>query len=774
VTSRALRLLAAIALAAAAARVPAAPQLDPVAEAGRDLTRLAERLRSVESEYGRPDESGGARAAHAFAQGEVRFLLGDWQNASVLLYDALDRPELPPTDRAAALHDLGESLWQQRRYASALASFRALLADGAARGTPRQADAAVRALDCLVRLGRHREVPALLELAREVLGGALPPEALYLAAKAAYHRDDLPPSERQEAARKAFDVVPPPFHLAASYFKGALSVQAGALDAAAGDFERCADATASDARQAEIRELCGLALARVQGELGRWSLALERYHGVPRSSPRYHEALYESAWIYVKARRYDLALRTAGLVADLAPESPLAAQATLLQGHLALKLDRHGEAVDVYGRVVATYAPVRDELDAILTLHEDPVRYFDELVHRDERGFSAASVLPPIALRWAATQRQVAQALEVVAALESARRDLVEGRESADRLEAALSRGFGLGAYPHLEEGYARAEAIENAAARLEGRLATEEASLHGPAFAAGEAYRRARLDRETLEARLRALPATPEEVEARVARDRSRVAGLEKAAFKLRNEAQSCAAALAGLKGWMGGHAAEVGGDARARRELDLEIEAHRDVVAGYERELAALRTDLSRALDAAGHGAGGPADDALREAYRERVSRERELLAAARVGLMGEARARAEALDAVREQLAALQLRADQAKRKLLGVARTGGEALRAQVAAERARLEEDGRALAAVGGEAQDLVGRIAYDSFQAVRTQLYRLVLKADVGIVDVAWTRKRQRLDRIQALSAKKAEDLSSLEDGFSGVLKEVE
>ncbi len=73
-----------------------------------------------------------------------------------------------------------------------------------------------------------------------------------------------------------------------------------------------------------------------------------------------------------------------------------------------------------------------------------------------------------------------------------------------------------------------------------------------------------------------------------------------------------------------------------------------------------------------------------------------------------------------------------------------------------------------------DAKNLVGSVAYRSFRQVRAQFYRLVLKADVGIVDVAWQRKRERVEKIQQLSSQKAADIQALEDDFRGILKEVQ
>ena len=62
--------------------------------------------------------------------------------------------------------------------------------------------------------------------------------------------------------------------------------------------------------------------------------------------------------------------------------------------------------------------------------------------------------------------------------------------------------------------------------------------------------------------------------------------------------------------------------------------------------------------------------------------------------------------------------------------------GEEIRDKVVAEAKLLDGYSKDVGSVSGDAQQLVGRIAYDSFRRVRRQFYDLVLKADVGVVDV--------------------------------------
>jgi hypothetical protein len=99
---------------------------------------------------------------------------------------------------------------------------------------------------------------------------------------------------------------------------------------------------------------------------------------------------------------------------------------------------------------------------------------------------------------------------------------------------------------------------------------------------------------------------------------------------------------------------------------------------------------------------------------------------------------------------------------------------EALRARVEAERQDLTAQAAALEGLQQSSRDLLGQIAVRSIGDVRAQFYRLVLKADVGIVDVAWSRKRVRLDKIQTLAVQKDGEVEQLDREYRSLLREVE
>jgi tetratricopeptide (TPR) repeat protein len=334
VTSRVRR---GAALLAAALAIPAAASDEP--DLARQYEVLEGQVRHVEQEYSRPDESQAQRAQRRFSEGEVQFLLESWEPALVRLYDAVEVPEFRASvDYPTAVYYVGESLYRQGEYRTARGWFRQLLASP---GAPRQREALLRSLDIAIRTNDAAGVDLLLEQGRIAFGDRPPPELAYLSAKATATRTGLSRDERRRRAIAAFDAVPAPFQSRAAYWQGALLVEAGDLEGAAARFRACVELPGREARLLEVRELCHLALGRVYGDLGRFQDAADHYQEIPRESPRFEEALYELAWTWVRARKYEQALRAAALITDLSPDSPMAPEAAILQGHLLLRMGRY-------------------------------------------------------------------------------------------------------------------------------------------------------------------------------------------------------------------------------------------------------------------------------------------------------------------------------------------------------------------------------------------------------------------------------------------------
>ena len=88
------------------------------------------------------------------------------------------------------------------------------------------------------------------------------------------------------------------------------------------------------------------------------------------------------------------------------------------------------------------------------------------------------------------------------------------------------------------------------------------------------------------------------------------------------------------------------------------------------------------------------------------------------------------------------------------------------------ETANLARYRVALGSLEGETEDVVGAITYLNFNRVHDRFYDLVLRADLGKIDVSWARREDHRLRIDALTRERARELQALDDEFRDVMDE--
>ena len=747
-----------------------ATKLDQVSAQLRNAT---ENLGVVETQYAtRADPSNELVLERRFSDGEIQYLLQDWPTASVLFYDLLaDKAFDRNPRRPDALWYLSDALYQQQSYGSARLYLRELLQQD----TPRYREALSRYLDVTSKLNDWGNLEPYLAKARGP-DGQLPPDLQYVYAKWLARRPDLPPEERRRRAAEAFQRLTAQgnrFRLPSLYFLAVLRVQAQDYAGAMERFTEVNAAKPTDEREQRIVELGHLGLARLLVETGNVPEAIDQYQAISQESPNFPEALYEMAWAKVRAEDWVGARNATDILLLVAPDSPLAPEAQILQGHLLLKLKRYKEATDTYNGVIGTYAPVRDEIDRMLAVQKDPVAYFDNLLARNEKTLDVNTLLPPLALKWASAQEDVEQALRVVGALEGGKKGVTDGRAIADRILKALDER-GAEAFPSLQEGTTRAEAVANGLASAEATLDAAEVEALDPLLSHDEKIELGRIQANLASGRSRlgALPSTPAEVSARRGRMQSRMDAMDREAFRVGTELDSMRAMLVATQKWVADTRAQRRDGPDDEKQFTERLLSEQRSLKALEQEVGRLRGEVVAQRGLVDTTIGG--EDAIRKEMAQASSSMRGILSGVEPRASGEGAAFVSRTRDLRTQLAALQQRTAAAQAALNERVRLKGAEIREKVVAEARLLDGYGKDVGTVSGDAQQLVGRMAYDSFRRVRRQFYDLVLKADVGVVDTAFTRKQSQTSGIQKVASQKEEELRALDEDFQPVLKDVD
>ena len=749
-----------------------ASRLDQVSS---QLNAAEENLFFVETQYTSRAESGGEEAAlRHFSDGEIQYLLEDWAAASVLFYDLVSDPKFRAHERYPdALFYLSDSLYQQQNHVGARLYLRELLS---LPDTRRYKDALVRYLEIAGRLNQFTGLDAYIERARSLSGGKLAPELEYVYGKWLFKRTDLPDVERRERARAAFqtlvDTTGGRFQKQSAYFLGVLSVQEGDYAGAVERFRPLATGTPEEPELQRLKELASLSLGRLLFELGRYDEALDHYSEISRDSDSFVDSLYEISWVHVKKGDFEKAKNATDLLLMVAPDAPIAPEARLLQGHLQLKLRHYDEATTTYEGIIGTYKPVRDQLDAMLTGHKDPVAYFDGLLARNGRILDVTTLLPEMARPFATSHREVTDTVAMVKDVESSRQGMEESRKIAKRILQALDER-GLQAFPELQEGYVRAESVDSALARAEQLLVQVEGDTLRERLTPEErtALDTVRRERLALEARFASMPTNPKELEARRERMQARVDELDREAFRLGYELQSMNAISAAVRKWVEDTSEQRESASEDEQDFLAQLRTEEETVAALQTELQLLRARLSDERNSATTYVSG--EEVIREQYRALLGREHAVLTTAEGRMTGDDAALVGRTHEARQRTGALRTRVDTARQVLRAQVEQRGREIREKVLVEQQLLQGYGQEVASVAGDARNRVGRVALESFQKVRQQFYDFVLKADVGLVDVGFTRKQDKTTEIQKLSAQKEQELRALEQEFEEARKDV-
>ena len=376
----------------------------------------SENLGVVETQYAtrrRPPNDAGARAA-LLRRGDPVPARGLGHGVGPLLrpgggqgFDG--NPRYPD-----ALFYLSDALYQQQNYVGARLYLRELLCSC---DTPRYREALGRYLESPASSTSSADIDDYIDAGPRAAGRPAPAGLRTSTPSGSFKREDLPLEERRRRAAEAFQPLTaqgeplPPAERSTS--SACCRVQAQDY---AGAMERFAELNAAkptDDREQRIVELATSRLRRLLYETGQRTTR-------PSTSTRRSSARGVAHFARVALRdrlgpgeegdferaknATDILLLVApGLAAGPRgadpPGAPAAEAQALRRGHRDLQ--RGHQHLRAGAR--------RDR--RLLAVQKDPVAYFDNLLARNEKTLDVNTLLPPLALKWASTQEEVAEAL---------------------------------------------------------------------------------------------------------------------------------------------------------------------------------------------------------------------------------------------------------------------------------------------------------------------------------------------------------------------------
>ena len=93
-----------------------------------------------------------------------------------------------------------------------------------------------------------------------------------------------------------------------------------------------------------------------------------------------------------------------------------------------------------------------------------------------------------------------------------------------------------------------------------------------------------------------------------------------------------------------------------------------------------------------------------------------------------------------------------------------------MKLQLLRERRAIEAQSKALVLAKGKAQRVIGEIAMSSVGGIQRRFQDIVMRGDVGRLDVAWSLKEKQTKEINAKLGAQRDEVAKLRSQFKSVM----
>lgn len=691
-------------------------------------------------------------------ESRVLFDTSNWEGAAIMLIDLVENPKFRVMpEYASSLLMLGRAL---RELSNTRAAERYLTM--AANGTePAVADEARFHLIDLALDGGDDE--KLRKLVAAMSGGASS-RTRYAIGKSLVHLGDF---NRAGEILQAL-AQDPEFGPRARYYIAVVHTARKDYGAATREFTALTALT-DDGIGGEVRDLAHVALGRLEMEAGDLLASVTSYQRVERNSTSYDVALYEMAWAYIKGEQYDKALSTLDALLLTVKDPELDVEAHSLRGQLNIYLNDYDSAVESFETIVARFAPIRNELERFTQDSQNVTRYFEWLL---DRRSSRADVNAPLTQRtaaWLETAGDMRRVTALFDELGAERHDIETTRDLAQDLERIVGSRGRVELFPSLKAGWSQSIVLGNQLVALSSAILDYQEEQIATHLGAAERAELAPLTewRRALEARFSKLPMTFGQYEEREERVDQRFVDLKRQAFLVGQRLKEVRQELLAFERYVNDK--QFKEDQRRyssdrERELRGALDSEKAELEQLYRELSALERELEVEAERVGTGdAATQSDTDLREALITAHKQEGLFLERSQAARAAGQQPTFEELGNYRERIWAGVGRLDQVIAAIDGNVSSQTADLLTQIRSASGELDDYGVDASQYELSGREIAREVGQQLFAEAQNRMKEVVLKAEVGLIDVAWQRKREMTDEIQKLNQERAEKLAKLD-----------
>jgi len=541
----------------------------------------------------------------------------------------------------------------------------------------------------------------------------------------------------------------------AAYVAAAATLALADFDDALERFSRITSARPSEPRDRQIVELAWMAIGRIEHDLGHHSAAVRAYRRVGRDSPFFPEAMYETAWTLLSKGRFDRAREALDRLLAYHPSSPIVSEIKQLRGKVRIQQRQYEEAENDFRVLHAEYEELKGQVAGRLHAEGEASRYFAAVVAEDMENFGLGSVLPARAIPLARGLPRTTQAVDLAREVGRVTAELHETRALLARMEDAIESNQRARVFRDLGAHVASLDTADKDVLEVKEDLVRRlGARLRGQTRNRLEAQAkklRARLDEpagerdgdsKSMAVRLRRLDEQALGLERAIGAQRAQLVATERSYQEAR------------------------GGKSIDRAAFLAQAAELRETIAAQENDLARLRERIERTEGRMRfHDPSRAARDRAAAAYRSHLAHMYDSYS--KVSRDPESDELWRRTDALEQRLARARLALDRTAIVRLRHARR-------VLVEERANLDAYLVELGAKRNATKSLVAEVMEASSRDVVEEIDALIIRSEVGLLDVAWSKKAVEEAEARRLETQRDRDVGDIEEAVQMGLEDLQ
>ncbi len=691
------------------------------------------------------DKAKSTQLTRRLNDGQVFYLQGEYSRAAIVLMDLVKRPGIKGhAAYSDVVYYLADSLFMMGNDRSAATYLQRLQRKA---GKRRSDWATGRLLQICARRADVDFCEGNRTAAFQAINASSLSSLKYALGKSLYQNDELGDAER------VFGLVnkDEPEWAKSIYFTGVIYLKQQDYDRAKTQFESIVNRYAKDsALQAkrndkDIYNLARLAVARVLYEQSKLVESRDQYNQVETDSQAYDAAHYESIWLSIKEGNYQKSLRDLELFMIKQEDVTKGYKAHLLKGRLLILLERFSDAQDSFAQVTNAFLPIRNQLERTIKANPDLEAHFQKKVGSNITDIDMSSLVPKAAADAVGTELNADAAVVLVQEVGTQRRYVEAARRTVGKLRNALASDMRLDMFPSLQRRYLTASEFLNRSLLAEAKLNDRVGGGLSNAV-----YAKARKERLQLGVVFQQTPISANDFKARRVMMGAKLRELDMSVNQLNAELTSVDAQLTALRQFQ-----RVNPDVASARGIDIEFEQAK-ILRKKLRQLVWSLEDERSKLGAGDYAASQ--DLKIRRRFRKALEMESRLLRQLKPR-------ETDLRESLGRSIGNLDTFLQSVRVKVAGLVSD----LRSDVEAESRKLDAFEAELRIRERDTSRLGGAIAASTFKRIYGSIRKIVLEADVGLVNMAWKRKQDESSSIRRYQELKNEKIGRVEELFSEV-----